>query len=198
MTSELLAVIVGGAIGILAAMASSVVSLCSTRMQLRHQKEAQRQTYLVEARRVYLLPLRETIAQWMEVANSTVAALGRIQAAKRYENTDPAKFRGEVDNLNRRLDDSQQMSSKFDQLRDQTGDECLETLIGAFKRIEEQSQLERLRLTRMFNESIARLEDVEAGVKRYEEIIADERKSVRAINRRIESLLAGDRNKTTS
>lgn len=123
-------------------------------------------------------------------AEGVVAAIARVQVAAALKDSDASRYSREFKNFTERMDASAQAGQGLARLLGQIADDRLYDLIDAAKRTTDRTDLPRLQLVRLFNTPPIDIGALEEAREQYGSIIGELRASLRAVNKRIEELLA--------
>ena len=160
------------------------------RLQLAYQEQEAQRDRLVEARKGYLIPIREVMSEWMQGSNAVVMAIARVQAAKVGDNS--KRYKEEVENFNLTSERIQQSSSKLETLRGQISDRTLQEEIGTAQKAQEALSPAILKLTRLFNDATASTKLIETALVEFNSIRDQLRAKLIDVNKRVEELMTGE------
>lgn len=159
-------------------------------LQLEGQAKEARQARLIEARKVYLLPLSQAISNWAESAIQESNMIVRREESKRKDEFDPENSALE---LKEAMDKSQNCTSQVTLLRGRVSDKTLDKLIENVVTVTNEVTIARMPILRLLNNA----EGIDTGtlIKASEEerrLVGLLHDHLLQVNKRIEELLSGD------
>lgn len=159
-------------------------------LQLEGQAKEARQARLIEARKVYLLPLSQAISNWAESAIQESNMIVRREESKRKDEFDPENSALE---LKEAMDKSQNCTSQVTLLRGRVSDKTLDKLIENVVTVTNEVNIARMPILRLLNNA----EGIDTGtlIKASEEerrLVGLLHDHLLQVNKRIEELLSGD------
>ncbi len=161
--------------------------------QLQHERLLSRTKTLIEIRKEYLLPLKETIGQWTEQARKT-ANLFAIDSKNRAPGVSNAELSKQTAEALRR---GRKITSKLYELRGQLSDSVLGKLVDELFDQQKEVDKKRIYAIGLINDKSRAAEmlgrDSAIGPRRDEQAAMDLILNLcYKVNRRIEDLLSGD------
>ncbi len=161
------------------------------RLRLDRESEEAKRNRVIEARKSYLVPLREVLSKWLRASNDNYSAAVRFQAAQ--EKGDEARLRETFIELLKQMEESRGLSIQLDIHRGQISDAKLDQLIERATKADSNTAVERMRLVDWLNKNAALdAATIRAEWSRYEAILSQLRAELVPINKRIEELLSGE------
>ena len=186
--------------GVISAVVGWVISYRTSRMQinarrdelnqqLSHQEREAQGYRLIEARKDYLLQLRNNISEWIENSHRQINMIVRLDEAMKNGNTTRKQL--EISEFNEVTERGRQIQSQFDVLRGQVADNTLGNLIEAVRETQYEVNTARQPLIRFFNNpGDANINGLESAMKDDEELRQKVQERARLANKRIEELLS--------
>jgi len=162
----------------------------SLQLQLEGQAKEARQARLIETRKVYLLPLSQTISNWVESSIQETNMTVRREESKRKDEFDPENS---ALALKEAMDKSQNWTSQVTLLRGRISDKTLDKLIENVVTVTNEVNTTRMPILRLLNN--AEGIDTDTLIKASEEergLVGLLHDHLIQVNRRIEELLNGD------
>ncbi len=177
---------------IVGAVITGIIAYINTKSQLNLRIYELRTDRLIEARERVLVPLREVMAQYLELANNALIMMERMEGT--YERgEDPKYIREEIKHWEEASDRSSEASAKLEIIKSQLSDARLYQMIEEVKNTEEQERPNiikaAMRAQDTKNMSLEIMNEINKD-------IAEARKRIFAksfpVNKRIEELLSGE------
>jgi hypothetical protein len=184
--------IIGIAGAIVGAIITAIIAYINTKSQLNLRIYELRTDRLIKARERVLIPLREAMAQTLELANNALIMMIRMDGTyKRGEH--PKEIKEEIKHWEEASQKSSEASAKFEVVRSQVSDTRLYQMIEEVKNAEERENPNII-------EAVARAQDIKnmnlETISAINKDLAEARKRIfdklLPVNKRIEELLSGE------
>ena len=184
--------VIWGLVGVLVgSILTALITLINSRQQLTHEKEKERLNRLIRAREAYLIPLRETIAEWIRYSRLTAIRMvfvGEEGLPKR----DPKLYKTLYDDFVSISNREEELLLKLNVLLSQVSDVNLYEQIELLKKQAEQANISILPMIALLSKLKAKIQlDQLDEIKNQCNISMDQiHKLLIPINQRIETLLS--------
>jgi hypothetical protein len=184
--------VIWGLVGVLVgSILTALITLINTRQQLTHRKEEERLDRLLRARETYLIPLRETIAEWIRYSRLTMVRMVIIKDEGLAER-DPKLYKNLYDDLMSVSGKEEELSRKLNILLSQVSDINLYKQIELLKEQTEQANISIIPMIILLRDLKDKIQlDQVAEIKNQCNISNDKIHNLLIpINQRIETLLS--------
>jgi hypothetical protein len=181
-----------GLIGVfVGAIVMGLISFINTRQQLTHGRERDRLDRFIRAKEAYLIPLRETIAEWVLYSRLEMVRWVVLKEEGLAKN-DPGLYRKLYDDSMSVSKKQEELSRKLDILLSQVSDMNLYKQIESLKEQTEQANLSIIPVVTLFRDIKDKIQpDQIAKAKEQSRILSDKIHNLLIpINQRIEILLS--------
>lgn len=177
---------------IVGAIITAVIAYINTKSQVNLRIFELRTDRLIKAREKVLIPLREAMAQSLELANKALIMMIRMDGAhKRGEG--PKEIMEEIKRWEEASNKSEEASAKFEILRSQVNDARLYQMIEEVKNVEEKESPKIIeavaRAQAPQNWNVEAMTAINREIKEARKRIFDK---LLVANKRIEELLSGE------
>jgi len=170
--------------------------------EIRHQQEEARRDRVVEARKGYLVPLRDKLIAWLDATVDISGALAQLQIAVETQGG-TGEYQRLAQGLAVQVESGQMRGSELARYLAQVSDATLVTLLMEASSAEAErfpQVLERVRSAHRLGAASASgnadLESLDAELQKWTatitSIVTEREKRLLAVSKRIEQLLAGD------
>lgn len=197
--------LIAGAFAVVGSLVTALITYCNTKRQLRgtlqqlslrmeHDAKEKRRDRSIEARKTYLVPLRELISQWniklMEMTSSLALLEQEFESENKKQSITETQAYKKHQALNQRM---YSMAESHESFYGQISDKKLLELVNEAGEIQQENIEKRMAMYRSID--IKDLKKLSEVIKKNREDDAIVKEKLLNINKRIEELLCGDETK---